>query len=96
MVPIIDDIVLFVFNDSEYGKGGMDWRFGKITVVKGAQICCHTASVLHLRGSLLNTGYSNSSRFLQKSSSLCLSILCCYNSDTLGAKKENPHKRLLK
>ena len=24
-LPIIDDIMLFVFNDSEYGKGGMDW-----------------------------------------------------------------------
>ena len=23
-LPIIDDIVLFVLNDSEYGKGGMD------------------------------------------------------------------------
>ena len=34
-LPIIDDIVLFVFNDSEYGKGGMDWRSGKITAVKG-------------------------------------------------------------
>ena len=30
-LPVIDDIVLFVFNDSEYGKGGMDWRLGKIT-----------------------------------------------------------------
>ena len=30
--------MLFVFNDSEYGKGGMDWRLGKITAVKGTQI----------------------------------------------------------
>ena len=30
-LPVIDDIVLFVFIDSEYGKGGMDWRLGKIT-----------------------------------------------------------------
>ena len=33
MLPVIDDIVLFVFNDSEYGKGGMDWRLGKITAL---------------------------------------------------------------
>ena len=25
-LPVLDDIVLFVFNGSEYGKGGMDWR----------------------------------------------------------------------
>ena len=25
--------MLFVFNNSEYGKGGMDWRLGKITAV---------------------------------------------------------------
>ena len=37
-LPIIDDIVLFVFNDSRYGKGGMDWRLGKITAVKGTQV----------------------------------------------------------
>ena len=37
-LPVLDDIVLFVFNDSEYGKGGMDWRLGKITGVKGSQI----------------------------------------------------------
>ena len=37
-LPIIDDIVLFVFNDSEYGKEGMDWRLGKITAVKGTQV----------------------------------------------------------
>ena len=30
--------MLFVFNDSEYGKGRMDWRLGKITGVKGTQI----------------------------------------------------------
>ena len=30
-LPVLDDIVLFVFNDSEYGKAGMDWRLGKIT-----------------------------------------------------------------
>ena len=34
-IPVLEDIVLFVFNDSEYGKGGMDWRLGKITAVKG-------------------------------------------------------------
>ena len=27
-----------MFNDSEYGKGGMDWRLGKDTAVKGAQV----------------------------------------------------------
>ena len=37
-LPVLDDIVLFMFNDLEYGKGGMDWRFGKITGVKGSQI----------------------------------------------------------
>ena len=37
-LPILEDIVLFVFNDSEYGKGGMDWRLGKIIAVKGTQV----------------------------------------------------------
>ena len=37
-LPVLEDIVLFVFNDSEYGKGGMDWRRGKITAVKGTQV----------------------------------------------------------
>ena len=37
-LTVLDDIVLFVFNDSEYGTGGMDWRLGKITGVKGPQI----------------------------------------------------------
>ena len=37
-LPFLDDIVLFVFNDFEYGKGGMDWRLGKITAVKGTQV----------------------------------------------------------
>ena len=37
-LPIIDDIVLFVFNVSEYGKRGMDWRLVKITAVKGTQV----------------------------------------------------------
>ena len=37
-LPILDDIVLFVFNDSEYGKRGMDWRLGRITAVKGTQV----------------------------------------------------------
>ena len=37
-LPILDDIVLFVFNDSEYSKGGKDWRLGKITAVKGTQV----------------------------------------------------------
>ena len=37
-LPLLDDIVLFVFNDSEYGKGGMDWQLGKITAVKGIQV----------------------------------------------------------
>ena len=37
-LPITDDIVLSVFNDSEYGKGGMDWRLGKITAVKETQV----------------------------------------------------------
>ena len=35
---VLDNIVLFVFNDSEYGKAGMDWRLGKITAVKGTQV----------------------------------------------------------
>ena len=34
----MNDIVLFVFNGSEYGKGGMDWRLGKITAVIGIQV----------------------------------------------------------
>ena len=37
-LPVLEVIVLFVFNDSEYGNGGMDWRLGKITAVKGAQV----------------------------------------------------------
>ena len=37
-LPVLEDIVLFVFNDSEYGKAGMDWRLGKITVMKGTQV----------------------------------------------------------
>ena len=44
-LPIIDDIMLFAFNDSEYGKGGTDWRLGKITAVKGTQVSV-TYSVL--------------------------------------------------
>ena len=35
---VLDNIVLFVFNDSEYGKAGMDWRLVKITTVKGTQV----------------------------------------------------------
>ena len=31
-------IVLFVFKDFKYGKGGMDWRLGRITEVKGSQV----------------------------------------------------------
>ena len=37
-LPFIDDIVLFAFHDFEYCKGGMDWRLGKITAVKGTQV----------------------------------------------------------
>ena len=37
-LPFIVDIVLSVLNDSEYGKGGMDWRLGKIALVKGIQV----------------------------------------------------------
>ena len=37
-LPVMNDIVLFVFNDSEYGKGGMDWRLEKITAVNGTQV----------------------------------------------------------
>ena len=37
-LPVLDDIVLFVFLDSEYGKGGSEWRLGKVTAVKGSQI----------------------------------------------------------
>ena len=37
-LPVLDDIVLFVFKDSEYGKGGMDWRLGRITEVKESQV----------------------------------------------------------
>ena len=44
-LPILD--VLFVFNDSEYGKGGLDWRLGKITAVKGTQV----SVTLSVRGS---------------------------------------------
>ena len=46
-LPVMNDIVLFVFNDSEYGKGGMDWRFEKITAVNGTQV----SIVYSLRGS---------------------------------------------
>ena len=37
-LPVLEDILLFVFNDSKYGKGGMDLRLGKITAVKGTQV----------------------------------------------------------
>ena len=37
-LPVLDDIVLFVFNDSDYGKAGMDWRLWKITAVQGTQV----------------------------------------------------------
>ena len=37
-LPVIDDIVLFVFLDTEYGKGGTEWGLGKVTAVKGSQI----------------------------------------------------------
>ena len=37
-LPILEDIVLFVFNNSEYGKGGMNWRLCKITAVQGTQV----------------------------------------------------------
>ena len=30
--------MLFVFLDSEYGKGGSEWRLGKVSGVKGSQI----------------------------------------------------------
>ena len=36
-LPVVNDIVLFVFLDSEYGKGGSEWRLGKVTAVKGTQ-----------------------------------------------------------
>ena len=36
-LPVLEDVVVFVFNDTEYGKGGMDWRLGKITGVKETQ-----------------------------------------------------------
>ena len=45
-LPILDNIVLFIFNDSEYGKAGMDWRLGKITAVKGI----HVSVMYSLRG----------------------------------------------
>ena len=38
-LPFIVDIVLSVLNDSENGKGGMDWRLGKITAVRNPGIC---------------------------------------------------------
>ena len=34
----MNDVVLFVFNDSNYEKGGTDWRLGKITAVNGTQV----------------------------------------------------------
>ena len=37
-LPVINNVVLFVFNDSECGKGGMDWRLGKITAVNVTQV----------------------------------------------------------
>ena len=37
-LPVLNDIVLFVFLDSEYGKGGREWRLGKVSAVKGSQI----------------------------------------------------------
>ena len=37
-LPVLDDIVLFVFLDSEYGKGGSEWRLRKVSGVKGSQI----------------------------------------------------------
>ena len=37
-LPVMIGILLFVFNDSEHGKGGMDRRLGKITAVNGTQV----------------------------------------------------------
>ena len=34
----MNDIVMFVFNESEYCKGGMDWRLSKIAAVSGTQV----------------------------------------------------------
>ena len=45
-LPVIDDIVLFVFNDSDYRKAGKDWRLGNITAVKGTQV----SAMYSLRG----------------------------------------------
>ena len=37
-LPVLEDIVLFVFNGSEYGKAGMDWKLGNISAVEGTQV----------------------------------------------------------
>ena len=37
-LPVLEYIVLLVFNYSKHGKGGMDWRLGEITAVKGTQV----------------------------------------------------------
>ena len=39
--------MLLVFNDTEYGKGGIDWRLGKISFVKGT----HVSLTYFVRGS---------------------------------------------
>jgi len=32
-LPVIDDIVLFVFNDSQYSKDSIEWKLGRIVSV---------------------------------------------------------------
>ena len=69
-LPILDDTVLFVFNDSEYGKGGMDWRLSEITAVKGTQISV-TYSV---RGSKAKVPPIILSRGVQEISPSCIQL----------------------
>ena len=54
-LPIIDDIVLFIFNDSEYNKGGMDWRLGKITAVRNPGICYQLCEGFQSKGTPMHT-----------------------------------------
>ena len=37
-LPIMDDIVLFVYNDSGHGKESIDWKVGRIVAVKDKKV----------------------------------------------------------
>ena len=63
-LPIIDDIMLFIFNDSEYNKGGMDWRLGKITAVRNPGICYQLCEGFQSKGTPHAHGPEECKRYL--------------------------------